>query len=238
MFHFLFPSSSRSSRPFASSFVAVALASASLVACSGSTPSGVSGSSASTSPQTYPCCHGGFIYKCASESALATCSDSSLDDTTDCTKTATACGDGAGSGAGGAGGGAGAGDGGTTAPTATKSTGSKCAEEKECTGGLCLTFNEGSVGFCSNTCASKSDCPADYTCTLIKSGVKACAPKGEGKLGDTCTYAMDCASELCLTNNGATTGYCTAPCTAPAECPAGWGCDAVGGASGKYCKRP
>lgn len=227
---------------FASSIASITLVSVALVACSGSTPSGVSGSSASTSPQTYPCCHGGFIYKCASEAALATCSDSSADDTTDCTKTATACGEGAGAaggGSGASGGGSGAtGDGGTGGTAATKATGTKCADEKECTGGLCLTFNQGSVGFCSNTCATKNDCPSDFTCRLIESGVKACAPAGEQKLGETCSYNMDCVSELCLTVGSATTGYCTAPCTAAVECPAGWTCDAVGGASGKYCHRP
>jgi hypothetical protein len=203
-----------------------------LVACSGSSPSGVTGPAPTT--ETFPCCSGGYIYKCATESALGHCSNAKTQDTTDCTKTATACGgeagpeDGAAPDAGRA-----------PAPTADKkAAGAKCTLEAECAGGLCLSYGGGDVGFCSNTCASKSDCPTDYRCELLPDGVKACVTKGEAKLGDTSTWNMNCESDLCLVAAGATTGYCTAPCTVAAECPAGWSCSSVGGASGTYCQRP
>ena len=210
----------------------IAAVGALLVACSGSSPSGVNGPA--TTAETFPCCNGGFIFKCATESALGRCSDVKALDTTDCTKTTTACG--------------GesnpedpskpAPDAGSDASDKKKPAGAKCTTEAECDGGLCLSFGGGNVGFCSNTCASKTDCPTDYRCELLPDGVKACAPVGEGKLGATCTYNMNCESDLCLAGASATTGYCTAPCTVAAECPAGWGCTPVGGASGKYCQRP
>jgi hypothetical protein len=227
----------------ASSFVVVlplaaffGLLAAGSAGCSGAADSGVNGtptSSASNGAGGLPCCHGGFIYKCASEDALAVCSDSSADDTTDCTKTATACGDS------------------TTKPPATssssttapppapkKKTGEKCATEDECVGGHCLVFGAGSAGFCSSNCNSANDCPGQYSCELApKLGVKVCVPNGNKKLGDSCTESIDCASTLCLTPSAGGVGYCSAACNAPADCGLSWSCAPVNGATGKYCQK-
>ena len=71
------------SRPFASvglrALFAVAIAASATIACSGSGSSGVIGAQqdAQQKDDGLPCCHKGFIYKCASEDALNTCSDAS-----------------------------------------------------------------------------------------------------------------------------------------------------------------
>ncbi len=209
------------------------------VACSGANDVGV-GEPTAAKESGLPCCHGGYIYKCASDSALNACSDSSRDETTDCTKTTTTCG----------------GSGTTPTPTTSATTpppppgpglppkpkqavGEKCALDGDCADNLCLVFGTGTTGFCSKTCATAGNCPNKYRCELAeKLGSKVCVPMGEKRIGETCTYSLDCESNLCLTVGTATLGYCTGQCTIPAECPATWNCSAVGGASGKFCQRP
>jgi len=199
---------------------------------------------AEPAPASLSCCRGGVIYKCSNEEALDHCSTAG--DTTNCAKTVMACGD----------------DGKvptdpppdagppppdttppptdtTPPPPAKKDVGEKCTAEADCAGGYCLVFGTGSSGFCSKACGTGSDCPSKYRCELMSSGgVKVCVPMGDKKLGETCTYNLDCASDLCVVVGSATTGYCTAPCTVAAECPAGWSCDRIGSASGKYCLSP
>ncbi len=207
-------------------------------ACSGANDAGVNEPAPAAKESGLPCCHGAYIYRCASESALKACSDSSRDETTDCTKTTTTCG-------------------GTTAPTPSGTTpppstpdaspppkpkqavGEKCSIDIDCSDNLCLVFGSGTAGFCSKTCATAANCPSRYRCELAeKLGSKVCVPMGEKRIGETCTYNLDCDSNLCLTSGTATLGYCTAQCSVPAECPTTWACAPVGGASGKFCTRP
>ncbi len=226
-------------RPSAVLHVLVISAAIAVAACSGastdSTTSGIPGGGAAsaTDPGGLPCCHGGFIYRCATEDALTVCSDASQDDTTDCTKTATACGGGGSSTSS---------DAGTTsASTSTskkKKTGEACVEVSECEGGQCLVFGSGTTGFCSNICSSATQCPNNFRCQLVESiGNKVCAPLGDGKLGDSCVYGIDCASELCIAPGSGGQGYCSATCNVPSDCGVNWQCAGLPGAAGKFCQR-
>jgi len=228
---------------------------AATAACSGAGDSAISTPAASS--KGLPCCHDGYIYQCASEAALNRCADTAADDTTDCTKTSTTCGSsgasssgssgssGASSSSGGSSGksssssssSSSSGSSGSTTPK--KKTGEKCTVESECQGDLCLVYGAGSTGFCSAACATSTDCPSKFRCELAdKLGSKVCVPQGEKLIGETCSYNMDCSSNLCLTVGGAALGYCTGQCNVPADCPATWSCAAVSGASGKFCQRP
>jgi hypothetical protein len=227
---------------------------ASTAACSGAGDSGIASSASSS--KGLPCCHQGYIYQCASDAALNRCADTAADDTTDCTKTSTTCGGASSGGASSSGssgassssGGSSSGSSGASSSSsssssggaaAKKKTGDKCVAESECQGDLCLVYGAGSAGFCSNACATSTDCPSKFRCELAdKLGSKVCVPQGEKLIGETCSYNMDCASNLCLTVGGAALGYCTGQCNVPADCPATWTCSAVSGASGKFCKRP
>lgn len=207
-------------------------------ACSGSNGSGATGTSGgtgvgATDPAGLPCCHGGFLYRCATETALEVCSDAAQDDTTDCTKTATACGGGNGPSTAGSDGGASA-----TPSKTKKKTGEACVEVTECEGGQCLVFGSGTTGFCSNVCSSATQCPNNFRCQLVESiGNKVCAPLGDGKLGESCVYSIDCTSELCLSPASGGKGYCSATCNVPSDCGVNWQCAPVEGAAGKYCQR-
>jgi hypothetical protein len=200
-----------------------------LLAALGSASTGCSSTVAApagTTDSTLPCCHDGFIYRCANQAALSACGDSTKDDTTDCTKTSSTCGGAAGP----------QNDAGPKpdSSVAKKATGDKCELPADCTGDLCLVFGTGTVGFCSKVCANASDCPNRFNCNLAeKLGSKVCVPMGDKRVGDPCTNPTECASEVCLTRDGA--GYCSAPCGVPAECPAGWACGPVNGSAGKYC---
>ena len=122
-------------RSSALSFVLFAVA-----ACSGSSTPAVS-----SSPTTVdlPCCHGGTIYQCATEDALAACSHGS--DTVDCSKTATSCGDGASSSDGGSSTPPPADDGGKPSPP-KGNVGDKCTANSDCAGEQCLVYGIGASG--------------------------------------------------------------------------------------------
>lgn len=205
--------------------------------CSGAGSSGITGSGAGTSADGLPCCHDGYIYKCASESALNACSDRTKDETTDCTKTSTACGGGTQPPTPPPGPTSSASSTGTSPPPPPppkSKTGEKCNDPSQCEGDQCLVFGAGTAGFCSNVCASNSQCPTQFRCQLAeKLGVKVCVPFGEAKLGDSCALGADCASGLCFTGGGV--GYCSATCNVPADCGLNWQCAPVAGSVGKFC---
>jgi hypothetical protein len=220
--------------PFVSLHLFAAVGLASVLACSGASETRVtdtSGSSSSAKEEGLPCCHGGFIYRCASEEALGRCADESAADTTDCMKTSTTCG---------AAGQTSEGETSTAADAQApkKKTGATCGDEAECEGGLCLAVNGSKSGFCSVECVRSTDCPSNYRCDLLASGTKACMPIGEAKIGEACARSMDCESNICLQRGEAAVGYCSATCTVPGDCPLGWACGYVTGFSGKVCAQP
>lgn len=97
-------------------------------------------------------------------------------------------------------------------------SGSPCRNAKgvldspSCVTGLCADI--GALGMCTNRCES-SDCPANFTCTALANGEKACLPNC--KPGDTCNDDLWLA---CRTPAGGLTGSVCGPrpCTADADC--------------------
>jgi hypothetical protein len=109
--------------------------------------------------------------------------------------------------------------------------GAACQGPLDCASYICLPL--GASPFCTRTCCTAADCPADWNCIQVDLGPpgasnvgSACVPRGGGTLpaGATCTttsYPNECASDLCAQ------GVCRVPCCADADCPAGEVCRAI-----------
>jgi hypothetical protein len=125
------------------------------------------------------------------------------------------------------------GGGGCFAEDPAKGVGETCQAASECESSQCVSIGGGPY-FCTDTCASTSDCPCGLECVTMVSGTSlcnfgakiACVPEG-----GACQASSECASLGCLE------GACATACSVfqgAAVCPEGLGCGrlAEGGPDG------
>ena len=182
--------------------IAIAVGTAS-VACSGTNDATIV-RPAETKESGLPCCHGGYIHRCANESALNACSNANRDET-DCTKTSTMCGTPAPSTTG------------TTVSPAPSTTGTTVPPAPSTTGttvppGPCTPGSFGLNGACMawRTCPPGNTVEVEGTATSDRA-CRQCAP-GSFSTSSNATACSPCASGTFVSASGATS------CTARATC--------------------
>ena len=121
----------------------------------------------------------------------------------------------------------------TPPPPTKKKMGEGCAKHTDCESNVCLNTGNGTV--CTIYCQiNGSNCPSGYVCAQHASGKGVCVkgttkppPIPKGSLGDPCTMAEECKSQLCV--NGT---FCTKLCdpnNPSAACGSRYGCANAGG---------
>jgi hypothetical protein len=120
-----------------------------------------------------------------------------------------------------------------------------CSNEKACpTGAVCVAADADLVGSCRPACKGPGDTDAcgvfpDHECLFGQpiappaSGgappTYACALAPKGQTGALCTKGADCSGNLCITNEKATSGYCSSYCgVGKPACPFGTTCAMTG----------
>ncbi|MBM4343172.1 MAG: matrixin family metalloprotease [Deltaproteobacteria bacterium] len=125
-------------------------------------------------------------------------------------------------------------------PKGTGKLGATCASSFDCMEPLfCQPMSSGK-GVCAQTCKPNTSgaCPSGFVCTPYQgdpqNGVciagQAPGTKAEGA---PCASGKECASGLCIVEDGA--AVCRTPCTASKPCPVGKTCAAIPGASYGAC---
>lgn len=75
---------------------------------------------------------------------------------------------------------------------AAVATGDACSSNAQCSSGLCADADSGN-GFCTQTCQTDADCPAQAACNTLATG-KLCGPPGSAAAG--CTASRGSAGAL------------------------------------------
>lgn len=105
---------------------------------------------------------------------------------------------------------------------AMSSFGAACTTNAQCSGSspTCLKGSGGS-GFCTNACASSSDCQLGYLCDAYD-GQKVCS-KAPAGYSDACTASSECTKEATYCE-AIQSKVCLVTCGKSAPCPGDWSC--------------
>lgn len=109
-------------------------------------------------------------------------------------------------------------------PVSEAALGEPCAEDVECSSGLCLGFAVGGAesAVCARPCCQEAlDCPRGFGCLQL-GGASYCLPSTvfppgfdfDGPVGSACSSGGDCQSDICDLERGCRGSCCTdADCT-------------------------
>lgn len=117
----------------------------------------------------------------------------------------------------------------------TQGFGDLCWADTQCMTGICVYWQQDpQTKFCTEPCESNGDCPSGMSCVTRPEVGKVCYydDTPQGVLGDECSDAVDCGSQICHD------GACVRECDLSLNvlCPRDFTCTAAGdGSDAYYC---
>lgn len=112
-------------------------------------------------------------------------------------------------------------------PSGALGTGQTCVNDLECASGACMGGFGQAIGACAPPCPSNDECPEESFCTAFfgLAGLKyVCTPAQPGApAGAWCYESSDCASGMCVLDNGSGESLCAVGCPS-GQCQGGLAC--------------